>query len=140
MITRENKARVNEFWETLYRRDLDHLSTFFTPAATYTDVATPADDLAVGPEQIVARLGLGIKKLEKYTHTPILMVGEGDTVVTEHIENWGWHTGETVSFGFVSIHELIDGQIDRWTDYWDLQTLLNSAPGWWIEEIASGYL
>ena len=27
----------------------------------------------------------------------------------------------------------------RWTDYWDLQTLLSAAPAWWIEEIASGY-
>ena len=33
-----------------------------------------------------------------------------------------------------------EGIIRRWTDYWDLQTLLGAAPAWWIEEIAAGYV
>lgn len=140
MGTQDPKALVSAFWETLYARDFDGVASFFGPTSTYTDVATPADDLAVGPDQVVARLKLGIAQLEHYGHTPVLMVAEGNVVVTEHIENWTWSTGEQISFAFTSIHVVEGEVITRWTDYWDLSTLLNAAPAWWIESIASGYL
>ena len=65
------------------------------------------------------------------------MVAEGDTVVTEHTEDWHFHTGEVVSLPFVSIHVVKDGQIVLWRDYWDLNTLMSGAPKWWIERLAS---
>jgi len=133
------RETIERFWEALYRRDFDAVASFFGETSTYTDVATPPEDLAVGPAQVVARLQLGIARLEDYHHTLVLMVSEGPIVVTEHVEHWRWHTGETISFPFTSIHEVVDGRIMRWTDYWDLQTLLSAAPAWWIEEIASGY-
>ncbi len=135
----EAKAVVTAFWKALYERDFGQVSSFFGERSTYTDIATPPDDVAVGPRQVVARLELGIQRLESYDHTLITMVAEGGTVVTEHVEHWTWHTGEQVSFGFVSVHEVEQGTIVRWTDYWDLQTLLSAAPAWWIEEIAAGY-
>ena len=63
----------------------------------------------------------------------------GDTVVTEHAETWHWPTGEQVTLPFVSVHEMRDGSIVRWWDYWDLQTLMNAAPAWWVEHIMQGY-
>ena len=33
-----------------------------------------------------------------------------------------------------------DGRITRWWDYFNLPTLLDAAPGWWLEHIAAGYL
>ena len=30
-----------------------------------------------------------------------------------------------------------DGKLVRWWDYWDLATLMNSAPAWWVEHIMS---
>jgi len=139
-MTDANKALVNQFWQALYIRDFDAVASFFGPNSTYTDVATPPEDLAVGPDQVVARLKLGIAQLERYDHTEVLMVAEGNVVVTEHLENWTWSTGEEISFPFTSIHVIEEGRIARWTDYWDLSTLLNAAPAWWIESIASGYL
>ena len=139
MAETNDRALVGAFWAALYERDFESVKGFFGPESTYTDVATPPEDLARGPEQIVARLTLGIGKLATYSHTPVLMISEGGVVVTEHIEHWTWSTGESVSFGFVSVHEVSDGIIQRWTDYWDLQTLLSAAPAWWIEEIAAGY-
>jgi hypothetical protein len=68
------------------------------------------------------------------------VVADGDVVITEHTETWLWRTGETVTLPFVSVHVIEAGKIVRWTDYWDLQTLLGSAPAWWIEEIAAGYV
>jgi limonene-1,2-epoxide hydrolase len=95
--------------------------------------------VARGPDQIVARLRLGLEQISEYQHSLRLMVAEGDTVITEHAETWHWHTGEQVTLPFVSVHELRDGTIVRWWDYWDLQTLMGAAPDWWIEHVAQGY-
>jgi limonene-1,2-epoxide hydrolase len=134
-----NKARVEEFWGALYERDWDRIGSFFTEESEYTDVPSPADDVAHGPDQIVARLRLGLERISGYEHDLRLMVAEADAVVTEHSETWHWHTGEEVTLPFVSVHELRDGAILRWWDYWDLQTLMNAAPDWWIEHIMQGY-
>ena len=134
-----NKERVVAFWQTLYDRNWTDLRRFFSAQSEYTDVPSPPDDVAHGPDQIEARLRLGLERLSGYEHGLRLMVAEGDVVVTEHTETWHWHTGEQVTLPFVSVQELSDGIIVRWWDYWDLQTLMNAAPAWWIEHIAQGY-
>jgi ketosteroid isomerase-like protein len=134
-----NKETVERFWDSLYRRDWDDIAQFFGPDSEYTDVPSPPDDVARGSELIVARLRLGLELISDYQHNLRLMVSEGDTVVTEHSETWHWHTGEEVTLPFVSVQQLRDGTIIRWWDYWDLQTLMNAAPDWWIEHIAQGY-
>jgi limonene-1,2-epoxide hydrolase len=135
-----DKERVREFWSALYERDWDKIGGFFVADSEYTDVPSPADDVARGPDQIVARLRLGLERISGYEHQLRLMVAEGGAVVTEHAETWHWHTGEQVTLPFVSVQELRDGAIVRWWDYWDLQTLMNAAPDWWIEHITQEYV
>ena len=139
MTATENKELVRTFWSALYERDWDRIGQFFTPDSEYTDVPSPPDDVAKGPLQIVARLRLGLEPISRYEHDHRLTVAEGDIVVTEHSETWHWHTGESVTLPFVSVHEFHHGDIIRWWDYWDLQTLMNAAPDWWIEHVAQGY-
>jgi ketosteroid isomerase-like protein len=139
MTSDENREIVHRLWDALYRRDWDGIAGFFDARSEYTDVPSPADDVARGPALIVARLRLGLERISGYEHDLRLMVAEGDTVVTEHTETWHWHTGEQVTLPFVSVHELRDGTIVRWWDYWDLQTLMGAAPDWWIEHVAQGY-
>jgi ketosteroid isomerase-like protein len=134
-----NREVVGRFWEALYARDWDALRGFFAPEAEYTDVPTPDDDVAVGPDQIVARLRLGLEPLDAIVHHPRHTVAEGDLVYTEHEEEWRWPSGEQVTIKFVSAQELRDGLIVRWWDYPDLQKLLGAAPQWWIEHIMQGY-
>jgi limonene-1,2-epoxide hydrolase len=134
-----NRARIEHFWTTLYARDWEGIASFFTEESEYTDVPSPVDDVARGPDQVVARLRLGLERISGYEHNLRLMVAEGDTVVTEHTETWHWHTGERVTLPFVSVQVLAGGSIVRWWDYWDLSTLMNAAPQWWIEHVASGY-
>jgi limonene-1,2-epoxide hydrolase len=135
----ENKELVRSFWAALYARDWDRIAGFFGEGSEYTDVPSPEDDVAHGPEQIVARLRLGLERISGYEHDLRTLVAEGDVVVTEHAETWHWHTGEQVTLPFVSVQEVRDGVIGRWWDYWDLQTLMNAAPAWWIEHIMQGY-
>jgi limonene-1,2-epoxide hydrolase len=137
--TQSNKETVKALWSALYERDCDAIGSLFGEGSEYTDVPSPADDVARGPAQIVARLRLGLEPISGYEHALRLMVAEGDVVVTEHTETWHWHTGEEVTLPFVSVHELRDGTIVRWWDYWDLQTLMGAAPDWWIEHVAQGY-
>ena len=135
-----NRRRVQAFWARALRAGLGRPSAGSSSAdSEYTDVPSPADDVAHGPDQIVARLRLGLERISGYEHALRLMVAEGDVVVTEHAETWHWHTGEQVTLPFVSVHELRDGAIVRWWDYWDLQTLMSAAPAWWIEHIMQGY-
>src|SRR5215218_2790761 len=50
-VTGRNLATIDEFWDLLYAKDWDALAALFAPDAEYTDVPTPADDLAHGPDQ-----------------------------------------------------------------------------------------
>ena len=61
-------------------------------------------------------------------------MSDGDVVVTEHVEEWFWPTGEHVALPYVSVMELRD----EW-DYWNLPTLMDGASQWWLDHIAKGY-
>jgi ketosteroid isomerase-like protein len=129
------RAQVEDFWATLYTRDFDGVGAFFADDGEYTDMPTPPEDVARGPAQIAARLKLGLGPLEDISHDIRSIVCEGDIAVTEHVEHWSWPTGERASLPFVSMMEFRGDQIIRWWDYWDLGTLMNNAPAWWVEHI-----
>ena len=59
----ENRKVIEGFWEDLYRPDLEAAAARFAPDGTYTDVGTPEDDVARGPDEIVRRLTLAWAKL-----------------------------------------------------------------------------
>jgi ketosteroid isomerase-like protein len=130
-----NRELAEQLWETLYRRDFDAVGAMFADDGEYTDMPTPEEDVARGPAQIAARLRLGLEPLASISHDVRCIVAEGDTVVTEHVEFWEWPTGERAALPFVSMQVVRDGKFVRWWDYWDLATLMNNAPAWWVEHI-----
>ena len=81
----------------------------------------------------------GLGPLASISHDVGVIVCEGDTAVTEHIEHWEWPSGERASLPFVSVQQVRDGKFVRWWDYWDLGALMNHAPAWWVEHIMVGY-
>mgnify|MGYP000082479578 CR=1 FL=1 len=137
--TEANRAVTEQLWADLYRRDFDAVGSHFHPDGIYTDMPTPAEEFATGPEEIAARLRLGLEPLERIEHDIGCIVAEGDRVVTEHVETWFWSEEQSVALPFMSIHEFRDGKIARWVDYWDLQTLLGAAPQWWLDHIMAPY-
>jgi limonene-1,2-epoxide hydrolase len=134
----ENKALITRFWADLARRDFDAVGAYFAPDGHYTDVPAPEEG-AFGPEEVAARLRLGLAPLADYVLHDGPIVADGDMVITEHSEEWFWESGEHVHLPFVSVHEIHDGRITRWHDYLDLNTLLSAAPPAWIEHIMVGY-
>jgi limonene-1,2-epoxide hydrolase len=132
-----NRALVEEFWRELYeRRDYEKIGSYFTDDAWYRDVPAP-DNGAIGPKQIVKRIRIGHEPVERFDHEVLNMVANGDVVITEHHEIWHFHTGESVTLPFCSVQQIENGKIKVWRDYWNLDTLLSSAPTWWLEHIMS---
>ena len=135
-----NIALITEFWAALARRDFDAVGAFMAPDGHYIDV--PVIDIepgAIGPEATAARLRLGIEPLAAYEVHDGPIVAMGDYVITEHAETWTWDDTATVKLPFASVMEVHDGKVTRWWDYFDLSTLMNAAPAWWLDHIAGGY-
>ena len=130
-----NKRIVEKLWETLYTKDWDALGAILHDEVFYEDVPAP-DPGAHGRENAIRRLRIGLDPVERFEHHFHRIVAEGQTVVLEHTEVWHFHTGEVVRNPFVTIHEVVDGRIRLWRDYWDLNTLMAGVPKWWIEHVA----
>ena len=133
-----NRQLVERYWDVHFRRDWEAMSRFFAAHAHYTDVGMDPEG-ATGPAEIIARLRLGIEPLEGYYHFPKHMVAEGDLVVTEHVEQWRFVSGEVIDHPFTSVMEVHDGLITRWHDYSHIGNLLDNAPAAWIEHVAKGW-
>jgi limonene-1,2-epoxide hydrolase len=135
-----NVELVREFWAALGRRDFDAVGCFMAPDGHYVDVAVKdVDPGARGPEQTAARLRLGLGPLHAYELHDGPIVAAGGYVVTEHSETWTWEPGFSVTLPFTSVMQVGDGKVSRWWDYFDLATLTNAAPQWWLDHIAAGY-
>lgn len=133
-------ALVAEFWAALGRRDFDAVGAFMSDRGHYVDVPViDVEEGAFGPAETAARLRLGLEPLAGYELHEGTIVATGDTVVTEHVEEWTWHTGETTKLRFCSVMEVRNGKVDRWWDYFDLAAIMNAAPQWWVEQIMVGY-
>ena len=111
---------------------------YFADDGEYTDMPTPPDDVARGPAQIAARLRLGLEPLASISHDVRVDRRAKATPSSPSTSSTGsGRPARRASLPFVSMHELRDGKIVRWWDYWDLGTLMNAAPAWWVEHIMS---
>jgi limonene-1,2-epoxide hydrolase len=135
----ENRMLIEGFWYDLYRQDFPSLVARFAPDGEYTDISTPEDDVARGPDEITARLTLAFGELAALSDERLHLVAGDDTVMTEHVEHWEWPTGETMALHVASVHEVRESKITRWCDYWDMNVLTATAPQWWFEHVMKGW-
>ena len=135
----DNRALIEAFWADLYRPDLTAAAERFAPDGEYTDITTPEDDVARGPDEIVQRLTLAWDKLAGLHDERRHLVAGDDVVITEHVESWEWPTGESMALPVTLVHEISEGRITRWTDYWDMAALVTAAPQWWFEHVLQGW-
>ena len=135
MGARENKELVESMWACLYRKDFDGVAAHIAEDGHYEDVPAP-DPGATGPANVVKRLRIGLDPVVRFEHDVHRVVAEGSSVIVEHTETWHFETGEVLRNQFVTVHEVRDGKIALWRDYWDLNTMMAQAPKWWIERLA----
>jgi limonene-1,2-epoxide hydrolase len=131
-----NRAVVRRFWEDLYAHRFDKLEAYFTDDCVYDDVPIPAAKV-VGPGAIRRKLEIGLGKVPRHREHVHRVVADESTVVTEHTEDWCFADDHVVSLPFVSVQEIRDGKIARWSDYHNIDTLLSAAPAWWMEHVTS---
>ncbi len=131
---------VETMWAAMYAGDWSTFRGCFTDDAVYYDVPVGPAAAARGPEHIEARVRLGFDPLERVRDESVTRIADGDVVMTEHVEVWDWPTGEHVELPFVSVQRLRDGKIALWKDYWNQPTLMDAAPEWWHERLATADL
>ena len=135
MGAEENRKVVEKMWSCLCRKDFDGVAALIADDGFYEDVPAP-DGGALGPENVVKRLRIGLDPVQRFEHDVHRVVAEGENVIVEHTETWHFETGEKLSNQFVTVHVVENGKIKLWRDYWDLNTMMTQAPAWWIERLA----
>ena len=123
-------------WKALSDRDWESVKSFLSDDCLYVDMPMPAVS-ARGPENIVARLKIGLESLSSYVNHEGLLLSDGVDVMYEHSETWTFATGEVLELPFVSVHRVRDGQVSLWKDYSDFNTLLSQAPQSFTDGFAS---
>lgn len=134
MSEENNKAVVKTMWDALSQMDWEGMKACMHPEIFYEDV--PSDDPgAKGPENCVKRLKIAFEHLSKQEQITHSLAGEGDLVFLEHTEKWTFKTGETAEHKFCTVHEMRDGKVLRWSDYWDMNKFVGQFPAWFLEEM-----
>ncbi len=135
MSAAENKKTVQAMWQALSEMDWEAMKACMHADIHYQDV--PSDDPgAHGPENTIRRLAIAFNHLSKQEQITHHIVAEGDVVFLDHTEKWTFNTGETAEHTFATLHEMKDGKVYRWSDYWDLQKFVSQFPDWFLEEMA----
>ena len=130
-----NKAVVKKMWAALGNMDWEGMKACMHPDIFYEDIPTD-DPGARGPDNCVKRLQIAFNHLSRQEQTTHRLAAEGDTVFLEHTEKWTFSRGETAEHTFCTVHEVKDGLVHRWSDYWDVNKFVSQFPAWFIEEMA----
>jgi ketosteroid isomerase-like protein len=132
----ENKQTIEKMWKALSAQDWETLKSCLASDVHYEDVPTE-DPGATGPENVVKRLRIAFDQLSDHEHTVHQVVCEGDRAFIDHTEVWTFKTGEKATNRFATYHELRDGSISKWSDFWDVAGFVAQFPQWFLEEMAA---
>ena len=135
MSVEGNRKTVETMWNALSAMDWETLKGCLHEDVHYEDVPTE-DPGARGRENVVKRLRIAFDHLIDHQHTLHHMVCEGDVVFLDHTEVWTFKTGEKATNPFATLHEMKDGKVVKWSDYWDVSGFVGQFPAWFLEEMA----
>ena len=135
MSIEANKRTVENMWSALCQMEWGTLKSCLHPEVHYQDVPTD-DPGAHGPENVVRRLRIAFDHLTAREQILHHIAADGDVVFLDHTETWTFKTGEKARHTFATLHEMRDGKIYRWSDYWDVQKFVGQFPQWFLEEMA----
>ena len=137
MTAELNKKTVEKMWNALSAMDWETLKSCLHDKIHYEDVASD-DPGAHGPENVVKRLAIAFDHLADHGHVVHHIAADGDVVFLDHTESWTFETGETVGHTFCTMHEMKDGKIVKWSDYWDVNNFVSQFPASFLKEMAKG--
>lgn len=130
-----NKKTVETMWNALSAFDWETMKSCLADDVFYEDVPTE-DPGAHGPENVVRRLMIAFSHCTSHEHEIHHIASDGDVVFLDHTEAWVFKSGERVQHTFCTMHEMKDGKIAKWSDYWDVGGFVGQFPQWFLEEMA----
>ena len=134
MSSEDNKAIVKKMWQALSDMDWETMKSCMHPEIFYEDVPT-SDVGATGPDNCVKRLQIAFNHLSKQEQTTHRLACDGNLVFMDHTEKWTFKTDETAEHRFCTMHEIKDGLVWRWSDFWDMNKFVGQFPQWFLEEM-----
>ena len=131
---RENLLLVERLFEHLEAMNFDAVAELFHDQGLYRD--EPNHDLdAVGPTAIAAKLDNGISGLKAFPMCVESIVADANRVMSVRAEEWHFPTGERLKLPVMAVHEIRDGKIDSWREFWDMSSFISQMPPSWMEVI-----
>jgi ketosteroid isomerase-like protein len=85
---------------------------------------------------VVKHFAIAFDHLIDHEHTIHHLVCEGDVVFLDHTAVWTFRTGEKVSNQFATLHEMKNGKVSKWSDYWDVSGFVRQFLQRFLEEMA----
>jgi len=135
MSNEANRQTVETMWNALTAMDWETLKSCLSPDIHYEDVPTE-DPGAHGPENVIKRLRIAFDQITGHEHEIHHIASDADVVFLDHTEAWIFKTGERVQHTFCTMHEMKDGKVSKWSDYWDVSGFVGQFPQWFLEEMA----
>jgi limonene-1,2-epoxide hydrolase len=129
---------VRHLWRAIAHRDWEAVKNVVSDDCIFLDVPFGPTLAARGPDDIVKRLksGLENENLVNWVNRDGLLLTNGVDVMYEHLVTYTSANGETANNPIVSVHKVSDGKVSLWKDYWDLNTIANTA--WFQSSLAGG--
>ena len=128
----ENVRIVEAFFEAVGALDFARAGSFFLADAVYRDTPVPAAD-AAGPEGVEGKLRSALSRLDRFVLRFSNVAASGGLVMSERVEDWHFPDGSVASLPVMCVHELRDGKIAGWREYWDMPSLASKLPEGWFE-------
>lgn len=135
LATPEAKASldlIEAFFEALEAMEWETVGGFFAADGVYAD--EPAREMdGVGPAGVTAKLEKAIVGLDAFPMCVDTVVGDAKRVTTRRTEEWHFSTGEVLKLPVLCIHEIEDGKIKRWHEFWNMPAFMTQLPQSWLE-------
>lgn len=131
---RTNIDLVEKFFGRLEAMDFEAVGQFFHEDARYRDEPSHDSD-AVGPAAITAKLTNAITGLTAFPMCVDSVLADADRVMSRRTEEWHFPTGEVLKLPVMALHEIRDGRIANWHEFWNMQSFVEQLPPSWMEEM-----
>ena len=129
---RDSIDLIESFFEKLESMDWEGVGRMFTEDGVYRDEPAPDMD-GVGPVGVTDKLARSIIGLDAFPMGVDTVVGDAERVTTRRTEEWHFSTGEVLKLPVLCMHEIEDGKIKRWHEFWNMPAFMSQLPKSWLE-------
>lgn len=123
-MSAENEKVLKDFFERFEKRDLDGLMGLWAPGAVYHNM--PVAPLE-GVESIRTVMAGFLEIMTKAEFEWVSIGSGGDLVFTERVDRFWFANGKSVALPVAGVHEVRNGKIHAFRDYFDLRTFEDAA-------------